>query len=82
MSVVQLESSEKQEAIEAIQRYLQEELQIEIGTFDAGFLLDFFSEQVGFRYYNQGLAAALQAMTVKLEEANELVYELEVSPPE
>lgn len=82
MSVVQLQPTEKEEAIKRLQSYLQEELQLEVGAFDAGFLLDFFAEQVGYRYYNQGLSAALAAMSSKLEEASDMVYELELNPPD
>lgn len=82
MSAFQLEPEAKEEAVTKLKAYLQEELQIEIGSFDAGFLLDFFAQQVGFRYYNQGLMAAMAAMSSKLDEANELVYELELAPPE
>ena len=81
MSEVQLQPAEKDEAIKQLQTYLQEELQLEIGAFDAGFLLEFFVEHIAYRYYNQGLAAALAAMSTKLEEASDMVYELELSPP-
>jgi len=40
-------------------------------------LLDFFAEQVGCFYYNQGLADALSAIENKVQEFSDLVYELE-----
>jgi len=54
-----------------------DELEIEVGGFDAEFLLDFFAEQVGCFYYNQGLADALSAIENKVQEFSDLVYELE-----
>jgi len=82
MTAVQLQASEKEEATQKLQTYLKQELDIDLGAFDAGFLLDFFAEHVGYRYYNQGLSTALAAMSGKMEEASDLVYELEISPPE
>ena len=82
MAAVQLQASEKEEATQKLQTYLKQELDIDLGTFDAGFLLDFFAEHVGYHYYNQGLSAALAAMSGKMDEASDLVYELEIPPPD
>jgi uncharacterized protein (DUF2164 family) len=81
MSEIELDEASKQQLIDKLKRYAEEELGIELGGFDARFLLDFFAEQIGCYYYNQGLADALQAMTAKLDECSELVFELEKSPP-
>ena len=64
-----------------MKQYLQEELDIELGSFQLQFLLDFFAEQLGWHYYNKGLADALQAAEKKLEEVTELVYDLEQQEP-
>ena len=55
-----------------------DELEIEVGGFDAEFPLDFFAEQVGCFYYNQGLADALSAIENKIQKYLDLVYELEI----
>ena len=47
MSLVELSSEEKAAITQKLQRYLADELQVEIGSFDAEFLLDFFSKEVG-----------------------------------
>jgi uncharacterized protein (DUF2164 family) len=81
MSGIELDEASKQQLIARLKRYAEEELAVELGGFDAQFLLDFFAEQMGCYYYNQGLADALKAMTGKLDECSELVFELEKSPP-
>ncbi len=69
------------EVIVKLQRYLAEEMQVELGSFEAQFLLDFFAEHAGCHFYNKGLADALQAMESKLQECGDLVYQLEQVPP-
>ena len=65
MPTIDLDSSVKAEIVSKIQKYFTEELRHEIGGFEAEFLLDFFSHQVGNYFYNQGLADALQAFEGK-----------------
>ncbi|MCH7815797.1 MAG: DUF2164 domain-containing protein [Proteobacteria bacterium] len=77
MSNIELAAATKEEIVAKLQLYFTEELQLEIGSFDAQFLLDFFSEQVGNYYYNQGLADALKALENKIEEFSDTVYQLE-----
>jgi uncharacterized protein (DUF2164 family) len=81
MSEIELDEASKQQLIGKLKRYADEELGVDLGGFDAQFLLDFFAEQMGCYYYNQGLADALQAMSGKLDECRDLVFELEKSPP-
>ena len=47
MSEIKFTSEEKEVIARKIQQYFQEELEQEIGSFDAQFLLDFFSEEIG-----------------------------------
>ena len=77
LSTIELDRSVKAEIVSKIQKYFTEELQHEIGGFEAEFLLDFFSGQVGNYYYNQGLADALKAFEGKIEEFADIVYQLE-----
>ena len=77
MSEIELDSQSKQEIVEQVQKYLHDELQIELGGFDAQFLVDFFAEHLGCYYYNQGLADALKTFEAKIEEFSDLVFQLE-----
>ncbi len=77
MSEIEISKAAKQEIVTKLQQYFRDELQQEIGSFDAEFLLDFFSEHVGSFYYNQGLADALKTFENKMEEISENIYQLE-----
>ena len=74
---IRLDQKSKKELVERLQEYMADDLKIEIGGFDAEFMLDFFAEQIGGFYYNQGLADALGAVEKKIEEFSDLVYALE-----
>ena len=60
-----------------IQLYFKEELDGEIGQFDAGFLLDFFAEEIGSYFYNRGLYDAQAILQSRLENFGEAIYEIE-----
>ena len=77
LAKIKLDDSVKVEVVAKLQKYFQDELQQEIGSFDAEFMLDFFSKEVGGFYYNQGLADALKNFESKMEDVGELIYQLE-----
>ena len=57
--------------------FSKEEKEVIIGKFDAEFLLDFFSEEVGAYYYNRGLYDAQTILESRLESITEAIYEIE-----
>jgi len=77
MPKVEFSKEEKEVIISKIQLYFKEELDQDIGQFDAEFLLDFFSEQVGAYYYNRGLYDAQTILESRLESITETIYEIE-----
>ena len=77
MADIEFDSSVKVDVVAKIQKYFQDELHQELGSFDAEFLLDFFSKEVGGYYYNQGLADALKSFELKMEDVSDAVYQLE-----
>jgi uncharacterized protein (DUF2164 family) len=77
MSGIKFSKDEKEHIVRKIQIYFNEELEQKIGQFDAEFLLDFFSEEVGAYYYNRGLFDAQAILESKLENIAEAIYELE-----
>ena len=81
LAQIEIDPGTKNEIVDKLKIYLAEELNIELGSFDAQFLLGFFIDHVGYKFYNQGLADALKAFGVKLEEFNYLVYQLEKEGP-
>lgn len=77
MADIKFTPEEKQILVPKIKMYLQEELDVEVGNFDAEFLLDFFSEEVGAYFYNRGLYDAQAALDQQMESLSELIYNLE-----
>ena len=60
-----------------IQMYFREELDQELGQFDAQFLLEFFAEEIGGYFYNRGLYDAQALLNDKLEDISDALYQLE-----
>jgi len=77
MTGMEFSKEEKETIISKIQLYFSNELDQEIGRFDAEFLLDFFSEKIGPYFYNKGLYDAQAVMQSKMEHISEAIYELE-----
>lgn len=77
MALIEFTNEEKSAIVANIQRYVQAELDHELGQFDAEFLLDFFSEQVGAYYYNRGLLDARAILDGRLADMTDAIYELE-----
>ena len=77
LTKIKLDNPVKVEVVVKLQKYFEDKLQQGIGSFDAEFLLDFFSKELGGYYYNQGLADALKSFEIKMEDMGELIYLLE-----
>ena len=77
MSEITFSKEEKAEIVQKVQKYFNEELDQEIGSFDADLLIDFFAKEVGAYFYNRGLYDAQQLLTERVEEIGYLVQELE-----
>ena len=77
MSAIKFSTEERDAICRRIQLYFQEELEQEIGQFDAGFLLDFFAEEIGPYFYNRGLYDAQALLESRMEQVAEAIYELE-----
>ena len=77
MSKIDFSDQEKAAIVRNIQLYFQEELDQKIGQFDAEFLLQFFTEEIGPYFYNRGLYDAQAILESRLETLNEAIYELE-----
>jgi len=77
MATIKFTSQEKEQIILKMQQYFSKELDQELGQFDADFLLDFFSTEVGAFFYNRGLYDAQAILTDKLDNISDAIYELE-----
>lgn len=77
MPEITFSKEEKDLITNKIKLYFKEELDQDIGQFDAQFLLDFFAEEIGVYFYNRGLYDAQAILQRRLEDFGEAIYELE-----
>ena len=77
MSQIEFSKDEKEIIVRKIQLYFSEELKQKIGQFDAEFLLDFVSQEIGSYFYNRGLYDAQAALSAKLEDIQDAIFQLE-----
>lgn len=77
MAEITFTREEREIICRKIQLYMREELEQEMGQFDASFLLDFFAEEIGAFFYNRGLYDAQAILETRLENIAEAIYELE-----
>ncbi|MDW1810560.1 DUF2164 domain-containing protein [Vibrio sp. Vb2362] len=75
--MIKLERAQKEALATAIQDYMQDELDVEIGQFDSEFLIDFITEKLGVIYYNKGVEDAKLLVEGRMLEVSEELYEIE-----
>lgn len=73
------EYSEQNKAIliKKLCEYIDQELDITLGQFDAEFLFDFIHKEFAAPFYNQGLADAQTVLHEKLDAISDSIIELE-----
>jgi len=71
----------KDELIQRIKEYFTSELDQDLGNFEAEFLLDFFSENIGPHYYNQAIRDVQKHLSGYVDTLNERIDELEKPLP-
>lgn len=79
--MIKFSKEEKQAIVKKIQLYFSEELDREIGGFDAEFLLDFFAEEIGGFFYNRALAEVHGLIDNQMDAIVDKIYELEKPTP-
>lgn len=77
MSDIKFTKDETDRIVSKIKSYFSNELEQEIGGFEAEFLIDFFAKEIGPNFYNRGLSDAHLLLTEKSEELSYLIQELE-----
>mgnify|MGYP001812001104 CR=1 FL=1 len=77
MGELELSKEATEQLVSKVKRYFLDELDQDIGSFEAEFLIDFFVREVGPQCYNSGLADAHALFADKSEEIGYLVQELE-----
>ncbi len=79
MSDIEINARDMEDLVQKVKTYFEQELDQEIGGFDAEFLVNFFAHEIGPRFYNQGLYDAQAMLSRKMDEVADSLYELEKS---
>ena len=77
MSEIKFSKEETDRIVSKIKTYFNDELDQDIGGFEAEFLMDFFAKEMGSYFYNQGLSDAHTLFLEKADEVGYLIQELE-----
>ncbi|QWP78003.1 DUF2164 domain-containing protein [Lysobacter sp. K5869] len=77
MEAIKFNDDEKARLVAKLQRYFSEELKQSIGRFDAEFMLDFLSEELGAYYYNRGVADAQAVLAARVDDLTDAMWQLE-----
>jgi uncharacterized protein (DUF2164 family) len=77
MSRIEFSTAERAAVVRRIRLYFQEELQQDIGQFDAEFLLEFITHELGPYFYNRGLCDAQAVLEKRIESVADAIVELE-----
>ena len=77
VTMIKFSTQEKEQLILKMQQYFSRELDQELGQFDADFLLDFISKELGSAFYNRGLYDAQTLVSERVEQISDAIYELE-----
>lgn len=68
MSEIKLSKEQQVSAISKLQGYFEQELDRELGQFEAEFLLEFIMKELGSSIYNQALYDAQSLLSAKIED--------------
>ena len=74
---IEFTRQEKELMAQKVKAYFRDELNQDIGGFDAEFLVDFFAREMGGFFYNRGLYDAEALITEKVSEIADQLLELE-----
>lgn len=77
MKEIEFSKEQKEWMVGKIKSYFNDELDQDIGGFEAEFLIDFFAKELGPYFYNRGLHDAQQVFNEKIDEAGYTLQELE-----
>ena len=77
MTDITFTKEEKEHLVQKVKKYFNQELDEEIGQFDAEFLLEFFSKEIGSYYYNKGLQDAQKVVELQMDTMKETLYTME-----
>ncbi|WP_035602279.1 DUF2164 domain-containing protein [Haloferula sp. BvORR071] len=76
---LKLSKDQRRQAAQSLERYLKEELDLEVSELQAGFLLDFFQTEIAPIAYNQGVGDARRFLEEKMEDLGGVCFEHEMT---
>ena len=74
--MISISRKNKDKIVQILQEWFKDNLDQDIGTLDAEFLTDFFTENIGALYYNQALKDVHTLIYEKTESLADNIYEL------
>lgn len=74
MSKIEFSLEQRASMVQKLQSYFEQELDQELEQFDAEFLLDFFSTNIGAHFYNHGLHDARAIFESRIESIDDEIY--------
>ena len=74
--MISISRKNKDKIVQDLQEWFKDNLDQDIGTLDAEFLTDFFTENIGGLYYNQALKDVHTLIYEKTESLVDSIYEL------
>lgn len=74
MSKIEFSNEQRHNMVQKLQAYFDQELEQELEQFDAEFLLDFFSKEIGAHFYNRGLHDARAIFESRIESIDDEIY--------
>lgn len=77
MTKIKFTREEKEQIAGKVKRYFETEMNQDIGSFEAEFLIDFFAEEIGGYFYNRGLFDAQVIVSAKVDEIADALAEIE-----
>ncbi|MEM9555344.1 MAG: DUF2164 domain-containing protein [Acidobacteriota bacterium] len=81
MNDLKLTRDEKLALVPLVQDYARDELDRDLGDFEAEFLVEFFAETLGPLLYNRGLHDAQAMLHRRIDSIGEVIVELEKPLP-
>ncbi|WP_319529433.1 DUF2164 domain-containing protein [uncultured Cohaesibacter sp.] len=79
MAGIEFSQEEKQHLAGVIKDYFDQELDQELGRFEAEFLLDYLIKQLGPVFYNKGLLDARALLDKQMDEFTDALYAMEMA---
>ncbi|WP_117234147.1 DUF2164 domain-containing protein [Vibrio maerlii] len=77
MDKIEISRQEKTELAQKLQQYCEDELDIDVGQFDAEFIVDHLAQSLGKVIYNQALEDVQKVIDKKFMDINDEIYQLE-----